>query len=125
MSQKRPELPSGDDTVADWRPTRFEKSFSKDLFYRDGASVILNRFDPGGNNFAHQHPYRQIRYILEGHMTVNGRTYGPGSIIDFPANTVYEVTCPEGGVWLVLQLKTEIGVLPPDRSGIEQKQALA
>ena len=113
------ELNAVDSNKMDWEGTRFPECFIKVLSFRDGVNFELDRFEPGGHTFPHQHNFWQIRYVLEGEFVVNGKTYGPGTLIDFPEKTPYEVFSPKGGVWIILQMPgPTTGEAPTDPSGL-------
>lgn len=113
------ELKAVDSKAMEWGPTRFPECFIKVLSFRDGVNFELDRFEPGGHTFPHQHRFWQIRYVLEGEFVVNGKTYGAGTLIDFPENTPYEVHSPKGGVWIILQMPgPSTGEAPTDPSGM-------
>lgn len=113
------ELKSVNAHVLDWAPTRFKECFIKVLSFRDGVNFELDKFEPGGHTFPHAHGFWQLRYVLEGEFIVNGRAYGPGTLIDFPELTHYEVYSPKGGIWIILQLPgPRTGEAPSDPSGL-------
>lgn len=113
------ELKAIDANAVDWAPTRFKECFIKVLSFRDGVNFELDKFEPGGHTFPHAHGFWQLRYVLEGEFIVNGKTYGPGTLIDFPELTFYEVYSPKGGTWIILQLPSPTtGEVPTDPSGV-------
>jgi hypothetical protein len=102
----------------EWADTRFPTSFVKVLMFRDGVNFELNRVEKGNHTFPHSHGFWQLRYILEGDFLVNGETYGPGTLIDFPALQKYEVFTPEGGLWIIVQMPDPAtGYAPKDPTG--------
>ncbi|WP_311029581.1 cupin domain-containing protein [Mesorhizobium koreense] len=101
----------------EWTKTRFDDVSIKLLSFRDGVACVYDRFAPGARTFPHQHGFRQLRYILEGEFIVNGVTYGPGTLIDFPEFTEYETICPNGGLWLLIQMPGKTGLAPTDPTG--------
>lgn len=102
-----------------WQETRFADNVIKVLSFRDGVLFELQKFEPNSYTFPHKHGFRQLRYILEGEMIVNGKTYGPGTLIDFPEKEIYEVQSPNGGIWIVVQLAgTTTGEVPLDPTGL-------
>ena len=102
----------------EWKDTRFGTSFVKVLLFRDGVNFEVDRFDPGATTFRHSHGFWQLRFILEGEFIINGVKHGPGSLIDFPALTEYEVVSPTGGQWIIVQLPDpETGYAPTDPTG--------
>jgi hypothetical protein len=102
-----------------WQASRFPDFDVKVLGYREGEAYInLGRMAPGGRNFAHAHPFHQIRYVLEGEFIINGKTYGPGSYVDIPEFSRYETYSPKGGTWLQVQFwNAKTGAGPTDRQG--------
>jgi hypothetical protein len=102
-----------------WQETRFADNVIKVLSFRDGVLFEIQKFEPNSYTFPHKHGFRQLRYILEGEMIVNGKTYGPGTLIDFPEKEIYEVHSPKGGSWIVVQLAgTTTGEVPVDPTGL-------
>jgi hypothetical protein len=101
----------------EWLETRFPGVRVKVMHFRDGVACVYDRFDPGARLFAHQHGFRQLRYVLEGEFIVNGVAYGPGSMIDFPEFTEYESSSPKGGLWLLIQMPGSTGITPTDPTG--------
>lgn len=101
-----------------WQDTRFDDNFIKVLSFRDGVVFELQKFEPDSYTFPHKHGFRQLRYILEGEMVVNGTTYGPGTLIDFPEREIYEVHAPKGGIWIVVQMPGSTGEAPLDPTGL-------
>ena len=109
-----PDLPAERFADHAWSATRLSAFDMKVLSYVDGASFFISRAAPGGFAPAHRHPYRQLRYVLEGEFIVNGTSFGPGSLIEFPEHVFYEVMCPNGGQWIVVQMPGKEGGVPPD-----------
>ena len=75
----------------EWQDTRFDDNWIKVLSFRDGVVFELQKFAPNSGTFPHGHQFRQLRYILEGEFIVNGKRYGPCTLIDFPEKVAYEV----------------------------------
>lgn len=97
-------LKSIDASSKEWEATRFPDFHVKPLACRKGeAYVSIGKMDPGGRNFPHAHGFHQFRYVLEGEFIINGKTYGPGSYIDYPEFSRYETYSPKGGVWFQVQ----------------------
>jgi hypothetical protein len=112
------ELPSVNQDTVPWEVTRFGSTKTKTLSFRDGLRFSIDHFDAGSTTFPHQHGFRQLRYVLDGEFVVNGRSYGPGELIDFPALRSYEVTSPTGGNWVVVQtVDTQTGEGPTSATG--------
>jgi hypothetical protein len=44
----------------------------------------LVRYEPGSHHPLHRHDFAQIWYVLEGEFRIDGRTYGPGTMIFHP-----------------------------------------
>lgn len=117
-TEELPRLTAVNADDLEWADTRFPTSFVKVLMFRDGVNFELNRVDKGNHTFPHAHGFWQVRYILEGEFIVNGETYGPGTLIDFPALHKYEVFTPEGGVWIIVQMPDPTtGYAPQDPTG--------
>lgn len=103
----------------DWQETRFDDNWIKVLSFRDGVNFELQKFAPDSGTFPHGHQFRQLRYILEGEFIVNGRKYGPGTLIDVPEKVAYEVRAPQGGTWIVVQMPgATTGEAPTDPTGL-------
>lgn len=70
-----------------------------------GLYVTLSEYDPNVVIEAHSHDQPELMYVLEGEFTVDGRRYGPGSVLRFPAHTVYGplVAGPQGTRFLVVR----------------------
>jgi hypothetical protein len=119
MRMKLNELQAVNINDLQWQETRFADNVIKVLSFRDGVLFELQKFEPNSYTFPHKHGFRQLRYILEGEMIVNGKTYGPGTLIDFPEKEIYEVQSPNGGIWIVVQLAgTTTGEVPLDPTGL-------
>ena len=112
------ELETCNEEDVEWETTRFPTQFVKTLSFRDGVAFFLPKTLPGGHTFPHQHDFRQLRYIVEGEYIINGRTHGPGSLIEFPDRTVYEVFVPNGGVFVTIQMPGRNGNGPTDPRGL-------
>lgn len=110
----------------EWQETRFVDNWIKVLSFRDNVLFELQKFAPNTGTFPHGHQFRQLRYVLEGEFICNGKTYGPGTLIDFPEKVVYEVHAPKGGVWIVVQLPgATTGEGPTDPTGLAYGKAKA
>lgn len=108
----------------DWQDTRFDDNWIKVLSFRDGVIFELQKFAPNSGTFPHGHQFRQLRYILEGEFIVNGKSYGPGTLIDFPEKVAYEVKAPQGGIWIVVQMPgATTGEAPTDPTGLSYGKA--
>ncbi len=112
------ELDAANVDDVEWETTRFPTQFVKELSFRDGAAFFLTKTLPDGHTFPHQHDFRQLRLIMEGDYIINGETYKPGSLVEFPDKTVYEVFMPKGGVFLTIQLPGKNGQGPTDPRGL-------
>jgi mannose-6-phosphate isomerase-like protein (cupin superfamily) len=73
----------------DWETQRFGGYQSKMLFHprperptEPNAGLI--RFAPGSSHPVHRHDFAQIWYILEGEFVIDGRNYGPGTMVFHP-----------------------------------------
>jgi hypothetical protein len=120
MAEKKPltELPSKNTNEMEWEATRFSDFHVKVLALQHKCNFSIGKMAPGGRNFAHAHGFPQVRYVLEGEFIVNGKSYGPGSFIEFPPFVRYESYSPNGGVWLQIQVPNpETGDCPTDSYG--------
>ena len=113
------DLQSVDANKLEWEATRFPDFHVKPLGYRQGeAYVSMGRMSPGGRNFPHAHGFHQVRFVLEGEFIINGKTYGPGSYIDYPEFSRYETYSPKGGTWFQIQFwNQKTGDGPTDQHG--------
>lgn len=112
------ELPSKNTNEMAWESTRFQDFHVKILGFKDKCNFSIGKMEPGGRNFSHAHGFPQVRYVLEGEFIVNGKAYGPGSYIEFPAFVRYESYSPKGGVWLQIQVPNpQTGDCPTDPYG--------
>jgi hypothetical protein len=118
-SKELADLESIDTGSMEWEATRFPKLHIKTLGFRKGEGFTsIGRMLPGGHNFPHAHGFRQVRYVLEGEFVINGKTYGPGSLIEFPPFARYETYSPKGGVWFQVQFWDPVtGAGPTDPHG--------
>lgn len=112
------DLVSCNENDVEWESTRFPTQFVKQLSFRDGVAFFLTKTLPDGYTFPHQHDFRQLRLIMEGEYIINGKSYGPGSLVEFPDKTVYEVHVPNGGVFLTIQMPGKNGRGPEDPRGL-------
>jgi hypothetical protein len=118
MSREIKPLPAVNVDDVEWEGTRFGTTFVKVLSFRDGVNFEICKYEPGARTFPHQHGFRQLRYVLKGEFVINGNTYGPNTLIDFPALTEYEVECPDGGELIILQMPDAgTGESPKDPTG--------
>jgi hypothetical protein len=115
-----PELPSVKERDVEWAQTRHRGQRTKPLWWKDGLKFSLDQSDPDAYTFPHMHGFPQIRYVTRGIYIVNGKEYGPGTLIEFPAMTAYEVRIPEGGEWIVVQIPHPVtGAAPGSITGEE------
>jgi hypothetical protein len=121
MATRKPELPhldSVDSNSLAWEETPSPLAQVKVLMFRDDVLVRLHRFEPGIYEIPHRHGFWQLRYILDGEFILNEQKFGPGTLVDFPENTIYEIKSETGGSWLSLQLKgPKTGIGPSDPYG--------
>jgi quercetin dioxygenase-like cupin family protein len=78
-----------------------------------GLFVTLSEYDPNVVIEPHSHNAAEMMFVLAGDFTVDGRRCGPGTVLRFPANTVYGplTAGPEGTRFLVIrtgQARTQI-----------------
>jgi quercetin dioxygenase-like cupin family protein len=80
------DLKSVDWTAIPWE--RVREGVERKAFSGEGATVSLNRLQPGHEPRPHSHPHEQIVYILEGvidfHVEDDVRRLGPGSLMVVP-----------------------------------------
>ncbi|HEY2032172.1 MAG TPA: cupin domain-containing protein [Rhizomicrobium sp.] len=79
----------------DWNSMPWERvreGVERKAFSGDGATLSMNRLQPGHEPRPHSHPNEQIVYIIEGqidfHIGKNGdvKRLGPGSLLVLPPN---------------------------------------
>ena len=79
----------------DWNSIPWERvraGVERKAFSGDGATLSMNRLQPGHEPRPHSHPNEQIVYIIEGqidfHIGKNGdvKRLGPGSLLVLPPN---------------------------------------
>ena len=72
----------------DWTPVR--EGVERKAFSGNGATVSLNRLQPGHEPRPHDHPHEQIVYILSGqidfHIGDTVTRLGPGGLLVVPPN---------------------------------------
>ena len=92
-----------------WETLRFDGVQSKMLFHpRPDRPTEPNagfvRYAPGTGYPLHRHDFAQIWYIMEGEFIVDGKTYGPGTMVFHPdPHFEAEMHTKTGGVWLIVQ----------------------
>ena len=79
--------------AVDWNSIPWERvreGVERKAFSGDGATLSLNRLQPGHEPRPHSHPNEQIAYILEGtidfHIAGEVRRLGPGNLLVLPPN---------------------------------------
>jgi hypothetical protein len=83
-------------------------------FNEAGPNIKLLQLERGAETPAGNAPCQQLRFVVEGEVAYEGRTYGPVSCLYFPAHTPYAATSsPSGAVQLVIQLAAPDGSPPP------------
>jgi hypothetical protein len=93
----------------DWEMLRFPGQWSKMLFHPNPErptepNAGLVRYEPGAHHPLHRHDFAQIWYILEGEFAIDGRMYGPGTMIFHPdPHYEDELRTESGGVILYVQ----------------------
>lgn len=93
----------------DWEMLRFPGQWSKMLFHPNPErptepNAGLVRYEPGAHHPLHRHDFAQIWYILEGEFVIDGRPYGPGTMIFHPdPHYEDELRTESGGVILYVQ----------------------
>lgn len=77
----------------DWNEIPWERvreGVERKAFSGEGATVSLNRLQPGHEPRPHSHPHEQIVYILQGqidfHIGEETRRLGPGGLLVVPPN---------------------------------------
>jgi mannose-6-phosphate isomerase-like protein (cupin superfamily) len=118
----------------DWETQRFGGYQSKMLFHprperptEPNAGLI--RFAPGASHPVHRHDFAQIWYILEGEFVIDGRNYGPGTMVFHPdPHYEAEMRTETGGLWLLVQYPGPSTGKPPiydGRFNLEKRKPLA
>ena len=81
-------LPSVNWDDLPWEHVR--EGVARKAFSGDGATLSLNRLDPGHEPRPHDHPHEQIVYILQGriefHIVDEVIRLGPGGLLVIPPN---------------------------------------
>ncbi len=71
-----------------WTPVR--EGVERKAFSGEGATVAMNRLQPGHEPRPHSHPHEQIAYIISGQIRffVGGeeKLLGPGGVLHIPSN---------------------------------------
>ncbi len=75
----------------DWDSLEWElvvEGIKRKVVHLNGATVVLNKLDPGNEPFPHFHPHEQVSYIVEGRLdfTIDGQTHhlNPGDLLAVP-----------------------------------------
>ena len=70
-----------------------------------GLHVTLSEYDPNVVIEPHSHDAPELMYVLDGDFTVDGRRCGAGTVLRFPAHTVYGplTAGPQGTRFLVIR----------------------
>jgi anti-sigma factor ChrR (cupin superfamily) len=87
-----------------WRDTPYAGVQWKKLRYDAGTgdSSVFLRFEPGAAYGAHRHPAGEQYYVLEGSLEDGGRTYGAGTYVYHPPDSVHRPVSREGCLLVVL-----------------------
>lgn len=85
-----------------WVPGIFHNS-TVQFLYKDanGRQTFLARFGPGGSIVHHDHPGRELAYVLEGEMRVGDDILGPGDFLTAGAGECHDVYTEHGVTFLV------------------------
>lgn len=80
----------------DWNQIPWERvreGVERKAFSGEGATLSLNRLQPGHEPRPHSHPHEQIVYILQGqidfHVDDTVRRLGPGGLLVVPPNAAH------------------------------------
>ena len=63
-----------------------------------GPWVYINSMEPNSAVETHSHTVDEVIYIVEGSLTIGGRTCGPGMVLAIEKDTEYEFTTGQEGV---------------------------
>jgi quercetin dioxygenase-like cupin family protein len=83
--------------AVDWNQIPWERvreGVERKAFSGDGATISLNRLQPGHEPRPHSHPNEQIVYILQGRIDfhvgeLDVRRLGPGGLLVLPPNVLH------------------------------------
>lgn len=118
----------------EWATLRFDGTQSKMLFHprperptEPNAGFV--RYQPGASFPLHRHDFAQVWYILEGEFTIEGRTYGPGTMVFHPdPHYEAEMRTETGGLWLIVQYPgptTRQPAIYDDRFNLKKRRPLS
>ena len=75
----------------DWDSMEWElvvPGIERKVVHLKGATLVLNRLEPGNEPFPHSHPHEQVSYIVSGRLdfTIDGRVnhLTPGDLLAVP-----------------------------------------
>lgn len=87
-----------------WRDTPYEGVRWKKLRYdaSSGESAVLLEFAPGASYGAHRHPEGEQYFVLEGALEDGGKSYGAGSYVHHPPNSVHRPRSRSGCLLFVV-----------------------
>ena len=87
----------GTDELA-WRETPYAGVRWKKLAFdkQTGRSAVILCFDPGAAYGKHRHPAGEEYLVLEGSLEDGGETYGEGTYVYHPPDSVHKPTSKEG-----------------------------
>ena len=63
-----------------------------------GPWVYVNSMEPNSAVETHSHTVDEVIYVVEGSLTIGGRTCGPGTVLAIGKDTEYEFTAGHEGV---------------------------
>jgi quercetin dioxygenase-like cupin family protein len=67
-----------------------------------GPAAAIMRYLPGCEAPAHRHPGYEMIYVLSGDLETDDGTYGAGSLLVMPPNSVHAPRSPKGCLGLVV-----------------------
>lgn len=93
-----------DSAAAEWQ-TFSEGVEMLALRSEPGANRVLLRFAPGKGYPTHHHEVAEEVYVIEGVYEDEGRQFGPGSYLYYPAGSVHNAFSSTGCTFLVINAK--------------------
>jgi quercetin dioxygenase-like cupin family protein len=85
----------------------YDRPIELRLLYEDaqtGEEHYVVRYPPGTRGRAHQHRAAHTILVLDGRLEANGRVFGPGSYVHFPAGEImtHQATAGEPCLFVLL-----------------------
>jgi anti-sigma factor ChrR (cupin superfamily) len=87
-----------------WRDSPYAGVRWKKLRYdpQSGRSSVLLRFEPGAAYGRHRHPEGEEYLVLEGSLEDGGRSYGAGTWVHHPPDSVHRPSSRQGCLLFVV-----------------------